>query len=317
MMTDSSAVLSLSGTSQQLSYCDWFSFEKERYTPYTVLRGRWICPTSTRIGEIFGLSFSLAGKPLHDGFAEKIDIEQKSGYTSVTVRSFGYTAALARNQYEDGLLTDINLDSIIFGKLSFPGIDRETGTPTVDYVNYYGGTTVWDAVVCYGVRANKNYPYISGRNKVMITPAGEEIAATIGSGGILAHGYETDYSRVISQISERDIDGAENAYFLRDSGIESRRITRRREINFDQEWIMSPEEGLKHKIAVSKAGINAEHITAYGFVDVDLTQKFMATDLGMSGEVDRLRVSYSHQKGLLTKLWSYRDGYCPSVQSAE
>lgn len=296
----------------QLDTCINFRFEKERYTPYTVLSGQWYCPWNISIGEIMFFQFYIDNKLMHIGYPSSAEIVQKDGRTLLNFSSNGYSSALVTNQCPDGLITGINLTGLIQKSgITMPNIAYQQNTPTANYVNYYDGTSLWDAIVGYSLRVGgKYYPYLSGYNLIRIEPVDTQYIHELTTADLISRGYKTDYSRMISRIAMKGIEGTPSEYVVNNPLSTQRNIIKCREINFDREWIMDPESGVKHKINYSMREVISDVFSFRGFTPLDLLDRLAVTDLKFEGEVDRLVITGNANQNVVTTIWCYHDGYC-------
>ena len=293
-----------------LSNCINFRYEKERYTPYSVLTGRWYCPNDILFGEIMSAILYIDGAIIHYGYPDSIELEKKDGRNVLKVSSRGFTSALLTNQCDDNMLTDVNLDSLAAAGPVLPVVAYEKNTPTVSYVNYYDGTSCWDAIVCYAIRATGVYPYVRGYSDVCVSriPSGGSYSVT--SDKLISRASGSDYSNLISEISEKDIDGTPSAFVISNGYANARMMTRCQKINFDREWIMDPKMGLQFKVDYSCRKMGYDIFSFLGYSGLDLLDSFSVTDLGFKGEVDRLAVDASPERGFVTTVWCYHDRFC-------
>ena len=295
-----------------LDDCIAFRFEKERYTPYTKLSGEWYCPSNANIGEIMLFQLTVNGSVIHQGYPTSSEITKKDGRVVLKFTSFGYSAALTTNQCPDGLITDVNLTGII-SKATFvlPSIQYQQNTPVTNYVNYYDGTSLWDAIVIYSLRVGgKHYPYLSGYNLIRIEPTDTQNIYEIQSSELISRSNKSDYTRLISKITMKDVDGTPGKYVFTNPFSTQRTIYKCRELNFDREWIMAPEDGIEHKLNYSLREVDADSFSFFGYTSLDLLDRLSVPDIGFEGEVDRLIVSGSAEKGVVTTVWCYHDAYC-------
>lgn len=294
-----------------LTNCISLRFEKERYTPYTELSGQWYCPSNIRIGEIITVILNIDGTVRHNGYPTGVELLKKDGRTVIRISSRGYTAMLQTNQCPDGMLTDVNLTTLSRAAgVTLPVVAYQPNTPTVSYVNYYDGTNMWDAIVCYSIRATGVYPYIRGFNTVMVDAPSPKADFSITSAQLISRGYSTDYSKLLTQISEKDIDGTTKTFVATNGIATQRSIMRVKEINFDREWIMDPADGLQFKLNCSTKAMSFDVFSYPGYSALDLLDSFEVTDLAFTGEVDRLLITASAEKGFVTTVWCYHDKFC-------
>lgn len=289
--------------------CVSFRLEKERYTPYTELHGKWFCPAGTEIAEVVAVILYIDGKIKHYGYPTSIGFSNQNGCQMLEVSSLGYSAQLLTNQCPDGLVTDVNLTSLVAKMPIIPGVTYQAGTPTVNYVNYYDGTSAWDAIVAYSLRAGGHFPYLQGYNMIRTDPAAST-EISLMSNQLASRQNGSDYQKLISRISEKDVDGTPDAFVITNGLTTSRLIVRTKEINFDREWIMDPDEGLKHRINYSMRAMFFDSFSWRDYTDCDLLDSLSVGDAGFKGEIDRIRITASAKNGFVTTVWCYHDGYC-------
>lgn len=292
------------------SGCISFRLEKERYTPYTELHAVWYCTKSFRIGEITNITFKIDGVVRHMGYPTDGRVIKKDGRIILDLKSRGSSSLLAANQCVDGLVTQVDLGTIVSKAGTFPNVSCQSGTPTVNYVNYYQGTSVWDAVVCYAVRAVDKYPYIAEHNTVRISPPETVGSFNMTTAELISMSYHSDFTRMVSKITMSDIDGTENAFSEATSAAARRGIVKTKAIRFDREWIQDPAKGVSFKMNCSMRAIAGYKFSFIGCSSIDLLDNFAVSDLNYSHEVDRILLEGSAAKGYVTTVWCYHDVFC-------
>lgn len=290
--------------------CISFKLEKERYTPYTELHAVWYCAKNFRINEITNVTFKIDGVVRHMGYPTDGKVLKKDGRIILDIKSRGYSSLLAANQCADGLITKVKLDTIIKQAGSFPNVTCQPETPQVNYVNYYQGTSVWDAVVCYSVRAVDKYPYIAGHNTVRISPPETVGSFSKTSGELISMSYHSDFTRAVSKITMSDIDGTEDAFSEINSDATRRGIVKTKSIRFDREWIQDPAKGVSFKLDCSMRAIAGFKFSYLGYSEIDLMDNFTVSDMNFTHEVDRVVLEGSAAKGFVTTVWCYHDVFC-------
>lgn len=286
-------------------------YEKERYTPFTRLSGEFYCPSDATFGEIMTIALYSGTTVIHNGWPVSSEIYRRDGRTVAKISSYSYSSALSSNQCPDGLISDVNLTSLVNqAGFTLPGITFQEDTPTVNYVNYYNGTSLWDGIVSYSIRACSKYPYLSGSSLIMIEPPESVRTLEVNSAGMIARGYISDFSKMVSKISMKAIDGEGEGYSVTNMLASRRNIIRSREIPFDREWIMDPEEGLNQRVNYSMRACSVDRFTLPGYYDADIMERISVTDLNFEAEISRVVVSYSAIKGVETNIYCYHDSYC-------
>lgn len=296
-----------------LDKCISFRFEKERYSNCTVLTGKWYCD-GYDMDEIRSLTFGLNNRIMHFGYPSTgTEIAVENGRRVLKVNSKGYSSALSQNQPTPGLVPNINLESLATSALICPNVSYEPNTPVVSYVNYYDGTNIWDAIVCYSMRATGTYPYIRGTNTVNVSTLPSDIGTLIVSPNhIISRGEGSDYSNLISEISEMSYGGTYGEYVLRNQSAIERNIIRKKEIPFDHEWIMDPELGLITRLNYSMRRMLYVKFKFLGYSGGDLLDYFIVNyenALPYMGQISRLIVE-GKNGNVFTTVYCYRDAYC-------
>ena len=127
---------------------------------------------------------------------------------------------------------------------------------------------------------------------------------------LIMRSHGSDFSELVSEISESDIEGTPGAFVMTEGRASSRMMTRRRRINFDREWIMDPEKGLEFKLNRSLRKMSYDVFSFPGYAGLDLLDSFTVSDIGFIGEADRIVVTANAEKGFVTTVWCYHDGFC-------
>ncbi len=291
-----------------LSDCVSFRFVKERYTPYTYLEGSWLL-SSPDCGEIVSAAFVYGQKTLHFGYPCGAEIITQEGKHILKLKSRGYTDALSVNQPTAGIVSNVNLESLATSSVTCPNITYEQQTPEVNYVNYYDGTTIWDAIVCYAIRATGTYPYIRGANQVCVNKPSVPATVAVSPSELISRGHGNDYSRLISSISSADVTGNANVYLASDSDVSERGIIRHKDIIFDREWIMAPEVGLQAKLDYAKRGFVFDSFTVSGYDGQDILDSLTLPDEEYQSEISKLTLTGGKDKPIITEMLCYHDGY--------
>ncbi|MBQ8624175.1 MAG: hypothetical protein IJ424_07400 [Oscillospiraceae bacterium] len=308
-----SLIVQLTHDTYILNECLSFRFEKERYSPSTVLTGKWYCKQD-EFDDVISLSLMIDGKMLHVGYPTSgCEVMYENGRRVLKVNSRGYTQALALNQPTPGLQFDIDLETLATSAVVCPGVSYQQNTPVVKYVNYYDGTSIWDAIVCYSIRATGTYPYIRGANTVSISTTPSDIGVVnVFPTNLISFGSGSDYSSLISEISESDADGTYATFVAQNEEAISKNIIRKKEIPFNYEWIMDSELGLQSMLNYSMRGMCYDKIKFFGYSGGDLLD-YVAINytnrLPYIGKISRLVLEGS-QGNIITTVHCYRDAYC-------
>ena len=91
----------------ELGSCISLRYEKERYTPYSTLKGEWYCPADMQFSEILSVMLNIDGETILCGMPDGLEVERRDNRNVLKVSSKGYSSALLTNQCADKLLTDV------------------------------------------------------------------------------------------------------------------------------------------------------------------------------------------------------------------
>ncbi len=312
MSTMASLIVQTQDGSIVLSDCISLRFEKERYSSCSKLSGKWSCD-DYNFENMISLTLILTGDIVHYGPpSQGCEVIVENGRRVLKVNSVGYTQALALNQPTPGLLTNINLVTLATSAISCPNVTYQANTPIVNYVNYYDGTDIWDAIVCYGIRATGTYPYIRGANTVNISSPSDIGVINVHPTNLISFGSGNNFTNMISEIHEADVDGTHGMYSMINSAALAKNIIRKKEIPFDYEWIMDPMLGLQARFNYSMRAMNYDKIKFVGFPGGDIMDYIAINNIGTQpyiGTVSRLIVEISQGK-TVTTAYCYHDAYC-------
>ncbi len=297
-----------SGSVYTLTKCLSFRFEKERYTPHTYIEGEWYMD-SRDYSEIVLVTLKLNGTSVHLGYPCGCEVISRNGRSVLKVRSRGYSDALTKNRPVPGLVTNIDLQTLGTSAVNCYGVSFEQNTPVVNYVNYYEGTTLWDAIVCYSIRATGLYPYIKGVNTVSVSRPSLPSVLYLNESDLVERSSGCDYSNIISSISQSDVDGTANAFSASNSAALERNIIRHKDIPFDREWIMDPQLGLAAKLNYSMRGYRYDRFKTKGYLGNDIMDKLAINNTSYISEISKITVTGGIDKPVMTEILCYHDGY--------
>lgn len=292
-----------------LENCLDFRFEKERYTPYTYFEGTWLSPISD-LSEIVRVEVYHDTVLIHRGTPDGVEMAMDKGRNILSVRSRGYSNALLKNRPATGIQTNVTLASIGSSAVICPFVNYEQNTPTVDLINYYENTSIWDAIVCYTQQATGTYPYIREVNTVMSSKPQNPMTYIAACDSLLSRSYGSDYSKTVSAVTMSDTQGNSGVYSLVEPALTERNIIRLQSLPFDHEWMMNPQAGIYSRIAYSMRGYRYESFKLLGWIGVDLLDKLRLDDGSVDREISKLTVIGGRDKPVITELTCYHDAFC-------
>ncbi len=283
-------------------------FTKERYTPYTKLSGRvWLDSLGNEVKCIY---LNDGQSDIHVGIADNLSFMRSEGKTVVSFSSRGFSCALAHNQITPGLYSNVKLANML-GSFSLPYVTYESMANPIDYIFIKENDSMWDAAAAFARKLSGDYPYIYKTNNVRITRNTSASPITIPTAKLITQEIGQNYTRVISHLHMKDLEGSYNTYNLENSNATTRQLIRHRHIAFDRQWLSNPDEAMSSVIDYSMRGMRYKKLSLEGYVKAELRQLASVTcdDFNItSQEISKIELSMS-DKGVITTLWFYEDSY--------
>lgn len=287
--------------------CLSFVYEKALYLPYAQFDGTFFGEAAAPFdaSQVLSVRALLDSRELHYGMPDKVSIEQRGSFYKVRVNSRSYTMLLAQNEPYPGINTNVTLKTLCSGALDCNRISYEDPTPVVGNIYAKEHSTVWDAAVAYCIKACGNYPYISGRNTVMMT-MDDRRTVDISDRTFLEKGSEAQSGRILSDVYMKEL-GDTYPYEAHDASAADKGIVRTRYYPLDMQWLYDPQVGLQHKLDISNRAAKVKSCTYSGYAGEDLMDR--VTGGGLTGmRINSMRISGS-PKGIFTTLKAYDDRY--------
>ncbi|WP_295091554.1 hypothetical protein [uncultured Ruminococcus sp.] len=300
----------VSGSTLTEAVCLSFRLEKERYTPFTALTARFLTDSSD-FGNPASVAFRLDDQLLHQGILDTLTVTKQKGIRTVEISSRGFTSLLMQNQMAAGMLTGVTLQSLM-EQYAVPGVTYESGVTQTNYVWVKEGTSQWDAIVNYGYKYNRGYPYISGANEVRLTRKAAGSIAIEGD-ALLAAGGLLDYTRMVSHIHMADAEGNPDAFSLENPEATARNISRHRQIPLDLQYAAEPEACLEQKLRYSMRGCSGDRAVYPGYHGEDLERHIILGSFAQ-GYISRLVITGAGGQ-IRTEVYLYRDKFCNLPES--
>lgn len=290
-------------TNYEFSRCISFFFAKDAYTPYTSFEGTFITEKDD-IANIKEVLFSADENVIHHGLVDSVDFCTLQGHKVIKVRSKGFTSLLCQNQPKPGLKPDSDL-STLMAEFTIPNVTYES-TALLNYIYIKEGSTLWDAAANFNFRLNGGYPYIEGTNTVRVTLK-PPVEKTVQQSDIIKTGVIYDYSKIISHLHMKDVDGTYDAFSRVNLFAVNRQLIRHKQIPLDMQYLSAPDTGLLFKLNFSQRGCRCHYVQYAGYSGEDLN------DLVSFGDVSLQRIKkieLSGGKGMVkTLLGVYADAF--------
>lgn len=286
--------------------CVNFSFEKERYTPYTTVSGVFVCASG--ISSISKVRLYINDKAVHYGPVDKYEYFTEGGVSYIKFSSRGFSMGLSQNQPMPGVNLNVNLQSFIDNNITIPHVTYEQDTTVSNYIFVKETSSLWDSIVALGQKTYGEYPYICGENQVRLTKKSKASEYTILSNApLIKRGSGVNLLNVVSNYHMKDTND-EYSYNYESENATSYEIVRHKYISLDKQWLYSPNDGLMHKSRFSQKGISYDYIKLSGVYLTDIRENVVFQDLSIK-EVSKIRIAGS-RGGFTTQLWFYSDEYC-------
>ncbi len=293
------------GKTYLVDKCVSFTFEKERYTPFTSVSGIFVCKADVPF--VSKVRFYINNACVHYGPVDKYEYFTEGGITYAKFSSRGFSMGLSQNQPKPGMNYNVNLTSLIENNITVPNVEYEQDTAVENYIFVKETSSLWDAIVALGQKSQGQYPYIYGANTVRLTKkdSGTDYV-TLSNAPVIKRGSGMNLLGVVSDYHMKDTDD-EYSYNFTSQSATAYEIVRHKYISLDRQWLSSPESGLEHKTKFSQKGIRYDYVTLSGIYYVDIRQNAVFQDLGLK-EVSKVRI-VANRSGFTTTLWFYDDEY--------
>ncbi len=287
------------------------TFIKERYTPFTYLKGTFIEEmTDKRPVEI---CLYYGSTLLHRGTADSAEYSVQRGTQKLRVTSYGYSKQLGQDYAEPGIITSPNLGTII-GGAGITGVTYQPNTNTVSYVYYEDKTTVWNAACIYTMKAYRKYPFIRGANTVLCSLAAADRREFVRSPqDMVSFGRGQELGNILSHVYTQDLDG-NWTYNLRSIFAGEQNVTRKKYYPPDREFTYDLYDQLRYHMYFSNRGRQYIRAVFPGYLGEDICDTEQLTAPGYTGspEISKLTVRAT-PKGVFTDMMFYFDSFCNTV----
>jgi hypothetical protein len=290
-----------------------FRVEKEYYTPYTTLTAEAVYPVDKSV-QFKKVELIVDGYVLHCGLPDTVIYTKKHNFYVVDVKSKSFTAMLCQNQIEEGIKSNVSLNSLIESFITIPEVEHEDDSTTVNYIYVKPTSSLWEAVVNLTHKLNNGHPYVCENNKVMVSKKSNPNTFNITRDVALSCGRGLDTTRIISDVHMKDIDGNYNKYNRTNSVAVEYNVVRHKHIDLDRQYLSNPEDALVHKLNFSLRGYNFAFASYEGYHGEDICDLVNLYDYYPNCRISKIEV-VGKSGNVVTKLYTYIDGYIDRVQS--
>lgn len=305
-----SVTTSDSNKRQVFNNCLSFNFIKERYTPYSVFSGSFLI--SEIGGEIIDVEVRINNTLIHKGVIDTCKKTISSKGIVMSIKSRGYTVALGHCMLATEIKYGVKLKALMTDYYSVPNVTYKDTGKTANYLYIKEHSSLWDAVVNLSLKNEGFYPYIAYTNTICISkPDSPKSIVFDNNNKLLSYSENYDYSKIISHIHMRNLEGTYNSYNAENKFAINRKIIRHKHINYDRQWVSLDDLGLSYKINFSMRGNKSITVEYKGYNGEDIYDNFsVLTDkVNVSNkDISTIRI-YGNNKGIFTRLTAYFDSY--------
>lgn len=289
-----------------LKNCIAFSFEKERYTPYSQLNA--VFALTQEVGEIKDIELTVNDVPVHKGLMDTQTYTERFKNRLMSITSRGYTSALGYNILPGGILYNVTSQSLLGNYYTMPFVTaQEDYQEQAGFIYVKEHSTVWDAAVNLCLKLEGNYPYIKYPDKILFNKHTPLIKAFADS-EILTLSHSYDHKRIMSHFHMADTSGEAQSYNYTNDFATARNIIRHRHIPFDRQWLSTETLGLSYKCNYTMRGKESISLLYKGFGGEDINDIFSYGDSAQL-YISKVKIS-GNNKGIFTTLTAYNDSYC-------
>lgn len=285
-----------------------FSFEKERYTPFTYFTASFIGKVDPAF--IRAVGFYCDGKLIHYGTADLFEQVSERGRDIIRLRSYSFTKQLGQNFSVPGIISQPNLGDIL-SKSGIYTIECQPNTKKVNYVYINERTTSWEAICVYAMKAYRTSPFIHADNTVCCTVPSDRVSRSYSSDRIISVSRGINLGNIFSDVYVSSLNGewdnSEGNFFA-----DAHLIVRRKYYAYDREWVYDLGDEVKYYMNYSNRAREYKCFVYEGYRGEDLLDKASIEREDMSideEEISSVKV-YGSSKGIFTEIKCYSDSYC-------
>lgn len=309
-------------TGHRYNRCLDFTFEKERYTPYTTLRTRFLMGLSMVKPAIPKMvDFYINGIHVHRGMADRVAEVVKGKVKYLDVYSKGFGCCLYTGQVRPDTYTNMSLDKLMTVTGVYQYLDWEQNTNSVPSLTITEMDDVWNAATKLCYRLYRTHPYCISPGTIRFTPNPDAKSHVMSWNDkqIISMENATDVSKVITSMRMRDPTGYYgNSNYIYDNNFYKKvGFWRQKLVAYDKEWSDDPKTGVEFLARSTHRRMRQCYITYKGFNGEEIGDTLTMVGqplLGMPGFTNA-SICYIHvssQEGdahLTTRLGIYIDPY--------
>lgn len=282
-----------------------FTFVKETYTPYTqfsaVFDAEELIPESCT-----EVRFFIDGQLIHHGLPDQVKVTRENGAVRGTVSSRGFTSLLLENQLAPGFYMNLSINSLVDGFFRIPNVTHEDSSADSGYIFVKSGSVMWDGVVNLAYKLNRQYPYIRGTNRIMISPEKDRTLFVYKESDLISAGSEMVSKKISSDFHMADIQGNYGTYDYNFPEAQELNIVRHKYFELDKRFLYDPENAAVYRGMLSSRGWRRKFYSYNGYNGEDLSDEIDIAGLRAGGMINQVKIT-GDETGIRTELSIYED----------
>ena len=301
------AVLDQGGTEREFSKGIKVVMKRDIYVAYISLSGEFVCDSAITAAQVCKIRLKLGSSVIFSGIPDRVEVFFQGGVKRISFVSRSYTSLAMQNEHEPGIITDVDLASLVSSCLVHPEITVEQNTPVENYIYVKQSSSLWDAVIAYNIKSRGRMPYIYGTGTIMSTKANSAVRSYSGD-TLIGSGFAVSTQNMLSDVHMR-IGSDQYQYSYANPLAPAYAIKRSRYYDLDYQWLYDIDGGLEHKVAMSNRMCKANYFEYASFKNEQLYDTVSGSSTACDGMyIDRV-VFTADSKGCRTKVYCFDDDY--------
>lgn len=280
---------------------------RDMYLPYVSLTGEFVCNSAITAAQVCAVKLKVGNDVVFSGIPDKVQVQVQRGIRRISFASRSYTSLAAQNEPEPGIISDVNLSSLVSSCLVHPMISVEQGTPVESYIYVKPSSSLWQAIVAYNIKKQNRLPYIFGTNTIMSTKA-NSTARSYSADRLTNEGFSVNTLNMLSELYMRIGNDQYQYHYTNPSAVDYK-IMRTRYYELDYQWLHDIDQGLVYKAANSNRMRNVMFFEYSSFKNEQLYDVVGGTGTACDGMYINRVVLNADASGLRTRVSCFDDDF--------
>lgn len=278
---------------------------RDMYLPYVSLTGEFVCDSAISAAQVCAVKLKIGSDVVFSGIPDKVQVQTRRGIRRISFASRSYTSLTAQNEPEPGIISDVNLSSLVSSCFVHPMISVEQNTPVESYIYVKASSSLWQAIVAYNIKKQNRLPYIYGTNTIMSTKA-NSVQRSYSGERLTNEGFSVNTLNMLSQLHMR-IGSDQYQYHYTNPSAADYQIVRTRYYELDYQWLHDIDKGLVYKAANSNRLRNVMFFEYTSFKNEQLYDVVGGTGTACDGRyINRVEFT-ADAKGVRTCVYCFDD----------